>query len=152
MHRWQFVKKSSAVQTPIFSRNPNHKNTAGTKNITEISNLSWLHLMTPPFKRISSEGVYSSRGATFHLSKGFHSKRKNLSVQASVVAMEELFKRQQASKPSLQAAKHILTALQRLPKCTQSSVTKVRKKSCMSKQQKRFGSPACTVHTPKYQT
>lgn len=32
-----------------------------------------------------------------------------------------------AGKLSLQEAKHILTALQRLPKCTQASVTKARK-------------------------
>lgn len=81
MHRWQFVKKSSAVQTPIFLRNPNHKNTVGKKN-PKISNLSRLHLMMPPCTPISPGEVYSRRDATVHISKGLQSKRNNLGAQA----------------------------------------------------------------------
>lgn len=145
MHRWQFVKKSSAVQTPIFSGNPNHKNTAGKRSQkfqTFHGCTWWCHL-----SNISSEGVYSSRDATVHLSRDLHSKRKNCGAQAKSDNGEVVQKA--ASKPSLQAEKHNLTALQRLPECTRYSFTEARKKSCTSKQQKRFGSPACIVHTPK---
>lgn len=118
MHRWQFVKKSSTVQTPIFSRNPNHKNTAGTKKKKSNFKLFMVAsddttIQTNAFlqKECTAAEMQQSTFRKVCTAKGRTSVHRLNSGNGGVV-------QKAAGKPSLKAAKHILTALQRLPKCT----------------------------------